>query len=161
MSSVALATAWCLWVSRRAGGARLAVASLTSLVLLLACTSAGVATNIRSALCEDTAGAIARLKQQLPTDARLVSLGQISHLFAYHYGGLIPVAQGTGGEYSLGPEDEFFCFNRLQGQSFELPFAWEPIAVVSLDRTRRPVPERTVVVGRRVFDSDLASAEER
>ncbi len=155
----ALAAAWCLLAARREGGERFAVASLTALALLLACTSVGVATNIRAAQSEDTAGAIARLKQQLPPKTRLVSLGGISHLFAYHYGGLIPSTPWPSDAQPLEPGVEYFCFNQLNSESFEFPFAWEPVAVISLDRVHRAVPERTVVVGRRVQAGQLAHTD--
>jgi 4-amino-4-deoxy-L-arabinose transferase-like glycosyltransferase len=156
----ALAAAYCLLAARREGGARFAIASLTSLALLLACTTVGVATNIRFAQSEDTAGAIARLKQQLPPQARLVSLGGISHVFAYYYGGLMPSVPWPSETQALSPDVEYFCFNKLESESFEFPFAWEPVAVISLDRVRRAVPERTVVVGRRIDGRRLASAED-
>jgi hypothetical protein len=155
----ALAAAWCLLAARREGGERLAVASLTALALLLACTSVGVATNIRAAQSEDTEGAVARLKQQLPPGARLVSLGQVSHVFAYHYGGLIPSAPWPTYTQPLVPGVEYFCFNQLHDESFEFPFAWEPVAVISLDRVHKAVPERTVVVGRRLERPQLAELD--
>ena len=153
---VALSAAYWLFAARREGGSRFAVASLTSLALLLACTSVGVATNIRVAQSEDTAGSIARLKQQLPPQTRLVSLGGISHVFAYYYGGLMPsVPYGRVKRKHLAPTSNTFALQpSLQGanSASEFPFAWERVAVISLDRVRRAVPERTVVVGRAPID---------
>jgi hypothetical protein len=157
----AAATACCLWRARGQQGLRLAMASLSSLTVLLALSSAGVATNLRAALVEDTAGAIAELKEQLPAGTRLVSLGQISHLFAYHYGGLIPSIAWPSDTRPLAPGVEYFCFNQLDVESFEFLFPWEPVAVIRLDRSRRQVAERTVVVARRLDREQLAGAEDR
>ncbi len=90
---------------------------------------------------------------------RLVSLGGISHAFAYHFGDLIPQAPWPSEALPLPDEFEYFCFNRLNGWSFDVPFAWELVAEISLDRVQREVPERTVVVGRRVAGERLADIE--
>jgi 4-amino-4-deoxy-L-arabinose transferase-like glycosyltransferase len=156
---VAIAAACCLVACRRATAARLGLVGLAALGLVLVCTSAGVAVNLRRALNADTAGDIDRLKQQLPAEVRLVSFGQISHAFAYHYGGMIPTVPWPESAAALGSDVEYFCFGQLNGEPGDLPFAWQRVAQISLDRTPRPVPERTVMVGRRLPGAELASLE--
>jgi hypothetical protein len=105
------------------------------------------------------AAAIAQVRQQLPTDAKLVSLGRVHHLFAFYYGTFIRQAP----RLANGPEVadvEYFCFaqNRDEPDPITIPFEWEQIAVVSCDRAKRAEPTDMVVVGRRITKSEAAAS---
>ena len=60
--------------------------------------------------------------------------------------------RGAGSRAAGGlPADlEYFCFDCPGAVRPLLPFAWEEIAAVPMDRVRMDPPERVVVVGRRV-----------
>ena len=96
--------------------------------------------------------AVARLEAMLPSNARLVSLGPVNHQFAYYYGkpiGLRPsIREGT----HLEPDDLYFCFGSADApyRPQELPFAWEPVAIISCERAEWEFPRHMVVIGRRL-----------
>lgn len=98
---------------------------------------------------EDTAGAVARLKEALPADVELVSLGQIHHNFAFHYRERIPYLPRPESSAQVSPDVEYFCINRNGGEEVVLPFAWTPVATITCDRRRRDDPQEQVIVGRR------------
>ncbi len=121
-------------------------------VLAVACfmvlTFTGILTNVRIRRSEDQATAVARLKEQLPPQQRLVSIGPIDTLFAYYYGGPIdPFSPVVHGGDLLSRDDFYFCFDSDAGWRPTLPFAWEELGVISMDRNRHPSPDRAVVVG--------------
>jgi hypothetical protein len=104
-----------------------------------------------------------RLKDRLPRGQQLVSIdGHTDSLFAYLYGqpfitpGTWPVAGPDAGAGLT-----YFCFVSPGDSRPPLPFAWDEVGVVSLDRNHRPVPERVVVVGRRVPAASSAQAATR
>jgi hypothetical protein len=114
-------------------------------------TFTGVLTDVRLRRCEHAAEAVQRLKQRLPPGQRLASLdGHTDSLFAYHYGRpLITPLHGPPPENAPAPPEPFyFCLTCPGDTRPQLPFAWEELGVVPLDRNHRPVPERVVVVGR-------------
>ena len=74
------------------------------------------------------------------------NLNGVHHLFAYLYAEPIdlhcwPIAD----EGNL----EWFCFSSVRDYRAPLPFAWEEIAVIPVDRNYHVEPENVVVVGRR------------
>jgi 4-amino-4-deoxy-L-arabinose transferase-like glycosyltransferase len=119
---------------------RTAVLALAGFLVI---TFTGVVTDWRVRRSEDVAEAMARLHEKLPPGQQLVSLnGHTDSLFAYHYG-LPFIAPGNGS----GASPTYFCVVWSGDSRPQLPFAWEEIGVVSLDRNHHPVPERVVVVG--------------
>jgi 4-amino-4-deoxy-L-arabinose transferase-like glycosyltransferase len=137
-----------VWAGRAtgAGRVRLAVVGVATYMVLL---FVGVIADVRLHKTEDTAAAVRRLKEQLPPGVGLVSLGHIDAIFAYHYGAPIPALPKP--DDGPGPAaGEYFCVDGLGNTRLELPFAWEQVAVVSMDRNRHARPERLVVVGRRL-----------
>ena len=135
---------------------------IRTVVLAAACfmvlTFTGIVTDVRIRRSEDQALAVAHLKQQLPRGQRLVSLGHIDALFAYHYGLRIDTLSSDHGADLLSREDFYFCFDSDGGSRPLLPFAWREVAAISMDRNRHACPERVVVVGRRVADKRLSKS---
>jgi hypothetical protein len=119
----------------------------------MAVAYSGVVVNALAARSEDTPTAMLRLKMKLPPDARLVSLNGVHHLFAYHYGEPIEVHPFPTVD---NPALTWFCFNSVGDYRAPLPFAWEEIAVISVDRNHHANPVNIVVVGRRLGDRSLA-----
>jgi hypothetical protein len=124
----------------------------------------GVMININAARWNDPTAAVEHLKQRLPRGIALVSLSPIEHRFAYYYQTTIaeldwPIELGD-----LPPDIEYFCFMRYPGDTAErraagrgrtwtttpgtLPFAWEEVAAICVERRLRDESQPTVVLGR-------------
>ena len=90
-------------------------------------------------------------KEQLPPGHRLVSLGHVDLLFVFYYGSVVErVPVPIKADDPAMEEGVCFCFNSCNGERPALPFAWEELAVISMERNRMSTPERVVVVGRRL-----------
>jgi 4-amino-4-deoxy-L-arabinose transferase-like glycosyltransferase len=121
----------------------------------------GVATDIRLRQSEDAATAMSRLKEQLPPGQALVSFGEnLDCLFTYYYGLPIITPRPWPGAAD-GADLDYFCFMGTGSDRPELPFAWEEIAAVPMDRRHRDTPERVVVVGRRLPHAPAAGTVTR
>lgn len=116
--------------------------------MVLACT--GIATNIRIRRSEDQATPMAQLKEKLPADHRLVSLGHIDALFAYYYARPIePTPWAVTADSVPVGDDVYFCFDTMIGYRPNLPFEWVEVAAIPMDRYKYPPGQREVVVGKR------------
>jgi 4-amino-4-deoxy-L-arabinose transferase-like glycosyltransferase len=131
-------------------------------VLALACfmvlTFAGVLTDVRIRRGGNPAAAVERLREQLPEGQRLVSFGHIDALFAYHYGRPIEPRPWPEDASDLPAGGGYFCFDWEGPERPELPFAWEEVAAIPMDRNRHDPPERVVVIGRLVPQQPLDHA---
>jgi hypothetical protein len=115
------------------------------MVLLLT----GLMTNTLVRRAEDQAGAITRLKEQLPPGHRLVSFGHIHSNFAYYYGQPITPLSYLPTANDLPADDNIvFCFDVGEEGRPPLSFDWDKLAVISMDRNHHEAPEYVVVVGR-------------
>ncbi len=126
--------------------------------------AAGLVVNIHLARWIDPTNNVAKLRHQLPSDANLVSFSPIEHRFAYYYGDSITELDWPQAVNELPADVEYFCFMRTPGDtaasrsagrgrtwcktSGTLPFAWEEIASVCVERQVYDDSPRTVVVGR-------------
>jgi hypothetical protein len=77
----------------------------------------------------------------------MVGLGEVHAAVRYHLGREVP--RPYPWEKPVVPPGAYFCFNMYGGVRPALPFAWEEIGVVSVDRYRDRRPECEVLVGRR------------
>jgi hypothetical protein len=126
---------------------RLAVLAVAAFMVL---TVTGIATNIRIRRSEDQATPIAHLKERLPKDCRLVSLGHIDALFAYYYAEPIePTPWAVSADSVPAADDVYFCFDTFIGYRPTLPFEWEEVAAIPMDRYKYPPGKREVVIGKR------------
>jgi hypothetical protein len=85
----------------------------------------------------------------LPPDVKLVSLNQIQHAFAFHYGRPIPVVPWPTPESPLPDDVDYFCVQVYRDGTFSPTFAWDVIDTISCDRFHGPVVEDLLIVGRR------------
>jgi hypothetical protein len=72
----------------------------------------------------------------------------VDALFAYYYE--VPIralAVPPTADKLPSHEELYFCFDSYAGRRPLLPFAWEEVAEIPMDRNRRQPPERAVVVG--------------
>jgi len=93
---------------------------------------------------------VAALRQRLPDDVRLVSLGRIHHKFHYWYQEPIPILPRPRSAADVPDDLEYFAINVYRGQTLKLPFEWEHILTLNMDRTIHDHPEFRVIVGRRI-----------
>ncbi|MBI4518146.1 MAG: glycosyltransferase family 39 protein [Deltaproteobacteria bacterium] len=132
------------------GGAPPRLAALVTVALFLGLSYTGVVVNALANTSVDTEASVARLKQQLPRGHRLLSLGPIHHLFAYYYRDPIALLEWSdpGVAAELAKPETFFCFYRSDDRRIEPSFAWQPVAVISVARSRDRAAEMQVIVGR-------------
>jgi len=119
---------------------------------LLACLCVtGLLTNRNQRRQVDAVGAVAALRQLLGAEARLVSFGPVNHLFLLLYQEPIERRDWprTPDEGSVAAGD-YFCFDAFRGVHPPLPFVWEEVARLTMDRTQRPLADNIVIVGRRI-----------
>jgi len=148
------------WANRSVGRDR-AWVGVVAITCSMGLTYTGVVVNSLVRTSENTPLAVARLKEQLPPDAELVSLAGVHHLFAYHYGSTIPTLPFPNEQSPPQDDCHYFCVHLWGGRPAELPFRWEPVAVISCDRNRNPHPYDRVVVGRRLTDAEVVARTSR
>jgi hypothetical protein len=147
-----LAIATWLVRTRRRREAWVAQTSLLAIAAFLGLAYTGAVVNALARIMEDTAGAVARARSEIPEDTELVSLGIVDHKFRYHYREPIRVVSWPPTADVEEDHFEYFCFNASRSHDRQPPWPWEELAQVSLERNRRPCPRKSVVVGRRVLD---------
>jgi 4-amino-4-deoxy-L-arabinose transferase-like glycosyltransferase len=138
-------------------------AGFVAIVVVLGCTYAGLGLNLIVVVSEDHATAMRRLKQRLPTETRMVSIGVVDPVFVFHYRDPICPLPRSGIESDLPAVGEYFVFDSVLSEGREPEFAWERVAVFACDRNHHDVPQRPVVVGRRLAPTVAggATAERR
>jgi 4-amino-4-deoxy-L-arabinose transferase-like glycosyltransferase len=148
LTSVALAAL--VYRVRGASGPEPVRQAVLAVAAFLVIGFTGVMTDVRGQMSERAAQQMEDLKTRLPPGQQIASIDGHTHaLFAYLYGRpLIALAEKDS-------EPEYFCFQRpglLCPRNGEprLPFAWEEVGVICVDRNHHPVPDQVVVVGRRL-----------
>ena len=107
--------------------------------------------NALRARATDPGPEVARLRAEtLPEGVRLVSFRPVHHKFVYWYADPIPHLPWPESIEDVPPDVEYFAFTQRRGRDRVLPFAWETLAVLNMDRTVSDDPENAVVVGRRL-----------
>ena len=150
-----------IYRSRQAGDAKKIRGAVLALAGFMVLTSAGILMNVRVRRAEDQAGPVARLLARLPAGHRLFSFGHVDSGFAFYYRQPItslplpPAAE----DLPLG-ENVCFCICASGGHRPELPFPWEELAIIPMDRNHHATPEETVIVGR-VRPSEPPTMESR
>lgn len=119
----------------------------------------GPTINVLARIAGDNAEQTAALKQKLPPGTKLVSFGQLEHLFTFYYRDAIELLPWPAPDAPPPHDLEYFAFTKAMGPP-PLPFAWEEVAVVSCERNHRDVPTRAVVVGRRLPSTGTLQATE-
>lgn len=62
----------------------------------------------------------------------------------------IPIIERPGDEDEVPGDLEYFAINVMRGEKLEFPFRWERVARLNMDRTKKPDPQDSVIVGRRI-----------
>lgn len=120
--------------------------------------------NVNVARWINPVSAVAGLKNQLPAGTNLVSFSPIDHRFAYYYGDSIAELKWPRAIVDLPSDVNYFCFMRQPGDTAKarksgrgrteyktpgtLPFAWEEVASICVERQVHAPGPRMVVLGR-------------
>lgn len=129
-------------------------ASVTIVAGMLGLTFTWILLNSYARSANDPAPAIAEVKQRLFSNRPLHSFGRVDHLFAFHYETPIeylPVPQSVA---EVPADVEYFVLDGGPSPLATLPFDWETVETISLDRNRVDRPQRTVIIGRRLSDAE-------
>jgi 4-amino-4-deoxy-L-arabinose transferase-like glycosyltransferase len=82
--------------------------------------------------------------------SRLMSIGMAHHRLLYYYPEPIPLVPRPSSAEDV-PEDlEYFVIDAQRGTPIILPFEWEEIGRLNMDRNRRDDPRDFVIIGRRL-----------
>jgi 4-amino-4-deoxy-L-arabinose transferase-like glycosyltransferase len=120
--------------------------------------------NVNAARWNDPTTSVAHFKAQLPPNAALVSFTPIEHRFAYYYAEPIAEIDWPVVPTDLPPSVDYFCFMRYPGDTAQrraagrgrtwtttpgtLPFAWQEITSICVERRIRQEGQPIVVLGR-------------
>jgi 4-amino-4-deoxy-L-arabinose transferase-like glycosyltransferase len=153
-----------LWRSHRIDTNFARMAAVTTIASFVGLAYVGLKISYDAARWNDPTQAVATLKSHIPPDETLVSLSPIEHRFAYYYNAPIAELPWPDDARDLPPDADFFCFMRTPGDtaarrtagrgrtwtttSGMLPFAWEEIASICVERRERDDNDRRVVLGR-------------
>ena len=122
--------------------------------LFLSMVQVGLITTVQQRRIEDVEGQVIRLKQLLPPDVTLVSLGKVHHAFAFFYRQPIPIVAYPS--ETLPSDLDYFCLHTYEEEHPKLPFEWNEIAMVNCDRFRnQPAIKDRVFVGRRISNNSV------
>lgn len=160
---MALAVMWLLWRCYRTSTPSTRLLAVAAIAVFAGIAHGGTLMNAHIARWNDPAAAVARMRQLIGS-APLVSLTPINHRFAYFYRESIAELDWPREIGDLPPDVDYFCFMRTPGDTAEeresgrgrlwtvspgtLPFAWEEVATVCIERRIRNEPQRVVVLGR-------------
>jgi hypothetical protein len=93
---------------------------------------------------------VASLHRRIPQGTRLMSIGMAHHRLLYYYPEPIPLVPRPRSAEDV-PEDlEYFVIEARRGEPTVLPFEWEEIGRLNMDRNRRDDPRDFVIIGRRL-----------
>jgi 4-amino-4-deoxy-L-arabinose transferase-like glycosyltransferase len=124
----------------------------------------GLLLNVHAARWRDPTADVAKIKQMLPPNANLASFSPIEHRFAYYYREPIAELNWPTKTNDVPADLEYFCFMRTPGDTAEsrsagrgrtcyttpgtLPFEWQELGSICVERQKNVKTPQTVVLGR-------------
>lgn len=171
-----------LWTTFRRAHSIQPLTAVVAIGTIAAVGATGIVMNVNAARWIDPSGGIAELKKQLPDGANLASFTPIEHRFAYYYRDPVTELDWPLAFDELPPNTEYFCFMRTPGDTAEaraagrgrtwykspgtLPFEWQEVATVCVERQVYDDNPRTVVLGKvirplRAISSDATVSQSR
>lgn len=161
---LAATAAYLLWNTYRRSHIVRPLCAIVSVALVAGIGATGLIINVNAACWIDPTDAVANLKHQLPPGTCLVSFSPIEHRFAYYYGDSITEIDWPQNVDQLPPGVDYFCFMRQPGDTAKaraagrgrtwyktpgtLPFDWQEIMSICVERQVYDDSPRTVVLGR-------------
>lgn len=163
--AVAAAVAvYMIWQSYRAPYRVVPTIAVVTIATFVGAAYTGAVINVNAARWNDPTHVVADFKKLLPPNTALVSLTPIEHRFAYYYEAPIGELPWPRHVDDLPENVDYFCFMRnpkdtpckrmaSRGRGTEmsagmLPFAWEEVTAICVDRSVGKKGMRTVVLGR-------------
>lgn len=143
---VLLTLALVLAYARRAKTNRAIAIGIWALAIATLEMNAGVITDIRQNKINDIEASFAGVEKLIPPNQSLVAVGDIHSDIAFCLGRVITHPN----DIESIADGSYFCFDRWGVNPPEIPFAWEQIAAVPVDRMRKLNPECTIVIARRI-----------
>lgn len=122
-----------------------AIAASTALIIV------GPLTDSRVARTNDIQAAVEPIRERLTAEEPVVSLGRVHASVPYFL--RRPVPNKAPEKVAEVPPGGYFCVNFYR-QLPQLPFEWERVGVVSVDRFRSEQPKAEVLIGRRLNGAD-------
>ncbi|MEX0611388.1 MAG: glycosyltransferase family 39 protein [Pirellulales bacterium] len=160
----AFVTVHTLWTCYRAPWRVAPAVAVLAIAGFVGMAYAGIVINVNTARWNDPTAVVASLKQHVPAGASLVSFTPIEHRFTYYYQAPIAELDWPIEMRDLPSDVEYFCFMRQPGDTAKsreagrgrswtktpgtLPFAWEEVTSICVDRRVREETKQTVVLGR-------------
>jgi len=144
-------------VDRNSGGSVRAATNAVCAAAIFygfAFTSFGI--NALDAYSYDNRADVSSAIAKIPADEKLVSFSVVNHLFSYHLAGVdarrVELIATPSGAAAASTDWSYFCFTVATEEPYALPlpFAWEQVDVVTIDRNRYDRPRAYVVVGRKL-----------
>jgi len=147
------------WRAAQQFSSRGIMIGMTTTACFLGLTYSTVLVYVRQKISENAPAAIAQLRDQLPADQPLVSFGPAHHLFLLLYGEPVRQLRLDNPSELDQVGTDYFCFWVWSGgvKPADIPFEWEQVAAISCDRNKKSNPVDTVIVGRRIRSTQLAS----
>jgi 4-amino-4-deoxy-L-arabinose transferase-like glycosyltransferase len=143
---------WLTWRDTRVLNEAVAIRSASCVALVLGATYLAPIMTYQELRSIDHPTEIAALRSQLPEGTRLVSFDHAHHLFLHYFGETVELLPWPSPDVGPPRDFEYFCVHVGGTETPELPFAWEPVASLSVDRNWHAVPERRMLVGRVVTE---------
>lgn len=128
------------------------------LALVVAMFFNGPVLNAMIANANDPRVTVGQLKAELPEGTRLVSIGRAFHKFLYWWGEPIELLPEEPTEADIPEWADYFILSVRMGRIPELPFEYEEVTLLNMDRAQREKPRDGVFVGR--FVRSASNAEE-
>jgi 4-amino-4-deoxy-L-arabinose transferase-like glycosyltransferase len=179
---LAAIAAYLIWSAYRRAGRFASLIAVAAIAAIAGVGAAGILMNVNVARWIDPTTAVAELKDELPLGTKLVSLSPIDHRFAYYYGDAIAELKWPRAIADLPNDVNYFCFMRQPGDTAEarksgrgrteyktpgtVPFAWEEVTSICVERQVHDNKPQMVVLGRvvrplRATISDVTKPENR
>jgi 4-amino-4-deoxy-L-arabinose transferase-like glycosyltransferase len=162
--AIVLTAVWTLWKCYRTSTRGTRLSAVAAIAVFAGLAYGGAMINANAARWNEPSAAVARVKELIGSATPLVSLTAIDHRFAYFYRDPIAELDWPREVGDLPPGVEYFCFMRNPGDTAQrreagrgrrwtktpgtLPFAWEEVATLCVERRLRNEPQRIVVLGR-------------
>jgi 4-amino-4-deoxy-L-arabinose transferase-like glycosyltransferase len=115
----------------------------------------GPVITIQQQRSEGLPAAVAELQAQLPPDVRLVSFDHVHHVFLYYFGRNVELLPWPQSADEVPTDVDYFCVQVAGPHAPPLPFAWDEVASLSVDRNYHEMPQVRIVVGRRRFPAGI------
>jgi hypothetical protein len=163
-SVLAVITVFCLWLVYRRANKFQPMAAILAIAAVAGLGVAGMMVNVNTARWNNPADVVANLKDRLPNGARLVSFSPVEHRFVYYFQNSVAELDWPTKLTDAPIDTDYFCFmrhpadtaaSRISGRGRTpyttpgtLPFAWEEITSICVERQLYNDDPRTVVLGR-------------